>query len=190
MSFYTLHHKFNLSVHLISRTAVYKQRFRPLGDANPHIGKLGEVAEVEEIKIESVVSEESLPNVLKAVRLAHPYEEPAIHLTEFIDYKRFLPAAAVVQESITKPREVVDVPSSSNSLTHPPISIVLEGLDGVGKSTVVLKLAAMLNAKHSATPPQLMLPAREWFVKQDNHMRKAYYMVSFNYFRMSVILSI
>jgi thymidylate kinase len=55
---------------------------------------------------------------------------------------------------------------------------VLEGLDGVGKSTVALRLAEILSARHMVTPPAIMLPARQWFVQQDNHMRRAYYMVT------------
>jgi hypothetical protein len=117
---------------------------------------------VDEVKIEVVVREDVLVDSLRALRAAHPYEEPAITVSEVIDYKTLLPELsqpAVVKKSV------------------PPMSIVLEGLDGVGKSTVAIKLAEILGAKHMVTPPAIMLPAREWFVQQDNHMRKAYYMV-------------
>ncbi|MBI2636494.1 hypothetical protein HYW84_04190 [Candidatus Peregrinibacteria bacterium] len=55
-------------------------RFRPLKGSDPFIGKNGEIAEVEEERIEAVVSGIVLKKVLKAVRKAHPYEEPAIHV--------------------------------------------------------------------------------------------------------------
>jgi hypothetical protein len=117
---------------------------------------------VDEVKIEVVVREDVLVNSLRALRAAHPYEEPAITVSEVIDYKTLLPELS--QPAMAKKGV-------------PPMSIVLEGLDGVGKSTVAIKLAEILGAKHMVTPPAIMLPAREWFVQQDNHMRKAYYMV-------------
>jgi hypothetical protein len=137
-------------------------RFRPLEGSNPHIGIQGRMELVDEVKIELVVREDVLVDSLRALRAAHPYEEPAITVSEVIDYKTLLPELsqpAMVKKGV------------------PPMSIVLEGLDGVGKSTVAIKLAEILGAKHMVTPPAIMLPAREWFVQQDNHMRKAYYMV-------------
>lgn len=53
-------------------------RFRPEEGANPHIGEVGKLEEVEEERIETVCSAEVLQEVLAAVRSAHPYEEPAI----------------------------------------------------------------------------------------------------------------
>jgi hypothetical protein len=117
---------------------------------------------VDEVKIEVVLREDVLVDSLRALRAAHPYEEPAITVSEVIDYKTLLP-------ELSQPAMV--------KKGAPPMSIVLEGLDGVGKSTVAFKLAEILGAKHMVTPPAIMLPAREWFVEQDNHMRKAYYMV-------------
>ena len=53
-------------------------RFRPLKGAQPFIGKVGEVEEVEEEKIEVLCAREKLEEVLEEVKVAHPYEEPAI----------------------------------------------------------------------------------------------------------------
>ena len=144
-----------------SFTTIGVGRFRPLEGANPHLGCIGSVEEVEEAKIETTVLQENLSSVIQAVKSAHPYEEPAIHIVQVIDYKEII----------------------SNNKTEPsirPISVVLEGLDGVGKSTVAVKLAEIMNARHMCTPPTIMHSAREWFVQQDNHMRKAYYMVCMN----------
>lgn len=52
-------------------------RFKPEEGANPTIGFVGKAEEVLEDRIETVCSEEKLHNVLKAIRDAHPYEEPA-----------------------------------------------------------------------------------------------------------------
>ena len=52
-------------------------RFKPNAGANPTIGEVGKLEAVEEERIETVCSEERLRDVLKAIRIAHPYEEPA-----------------------------------------------------------------------------------------------------------------
>jgi hypothetical protein len=53
-------------------------RFRPLAGADPTVGALGRLETVEENRIETVCAEDRLKPVLKAIRAAHPYEEPAI----------------------------------------------------------------------------------------------------------------
>ncbi|WP_315743701.1 MULTISPECIES: YqfO family protein [unclassified Bradyrhizobium] len=62
-------------------------RFRPLAGANPTIGALGRLETVEEERIETVCAEDRLRGVLRAIRAAHPYEEPAIDVypIELID---------------------------------------------------------------------------------------------------------
>ncbi|MGE5371677.1 MAG: Nif3-like dinuclear metal center hexameric protein [Solirubrobacterales bacterium] len=54
--------------------------FRPLENARPAIGKIGELTVVPEIKVETVVRESALPRVLQAMLKAHPYEEAAYDL--------------------------------------------------------------------------------------------------------------
>ena len=65
-------------------------RFRPLPGANPHEGKVGSLTEVAEERIEVVVEESKLSDILKAVKKAHPYEEPAIHLWRMEFHKDYL----------------------------------------------------------------------------------------------------
>ncbi len=52
-------------------------RFRPVNGANPTIGEIGKFETVEEERIETICSEEKLKDVLQAIKVAHPYEEPA-----------------------------------------------------------------------------------------------------------------
>lgn len=62
-------------------------RFRPLEGAHPAIGSVGQLVEVEEERIEAVVEvtdETALKNIVKRIRAAHPYEEPAIHILPII----------------------------------------------------------------------------------------------------------
>jgi len=57
-------------------------RFRPLEGANPTIGTVGEIAEVEELRVEVVLPRERRRAVVAALRAAHPYEEPAYDVIE------------------------------------------------------------------------------------------------------------
>ena len=59
-------------------------RFQPLAGASPFIGSVGTVEEVPEERIETEVSRERLRAVLLAVRAAHPYEMPAIHVAPLL----------------------------------------------------------------------------------------------------------
>lgn len=52
-------------------------RFKPEEGANPTVGSVGKMEEVSEDRIETVCSGDRLQDVLKAIREAHPYEEPA-----------------------------------------------------------------------------------------------------------------
>jgi len=54
--------------------------FRPLGGANPAIGEIGELTLVEETRLESIIRESGMEKAVKALKKAHPYEEPAYDL--------------------------------------------------------------------------------------------------------------
>ncbi len=53
-------------------------RFRPLKGAKPFTGEIGKVEETEEEKIEVLCAHENVEKILKVIKAAHPYEEPAI----------------------------------------------------------------------------------------------------------------
>ena len=52
-------------------------QFRPLTGADPHIGQIGTLETVEELKIELVCEDELIKAAIAALKLAHPYEEVA-----------------------------------------------------------------------------------------------------------------
>jgi dinuclear metal center YbgI/SA1388 family protein len=55
-------------------------RFKPLEGSNPFIGELNEVEEVEEVRIEAIVTKKILHKTIYEVKKAHPYEEVALDI--------------------------------------------------------------------------------------------------------------
>lgn len=54
--------------------------FKPGQDADPHIGAVGEINTVSEVRIETFCTRTAALAVIDAIRKAHPYEEPVIYL--------------------------------------------------------------------------------------------------------------
>ena len=59
--------------------------YRPLDGSAPFEGAVGRVSEVAEYKVETRCAASLLPEVLRAVRRAHPYEEPSISVLPLMD---------------------------------------------------------------------------------------------------------
>jgi hypothetical protein len=52
-------------------------QFRPLDGSQPFLGQAGQVEVVEEWKVELVVADELIAQVVAALKQSHPYETPA-----------------------------------------------------------------------------------------------------------------
>ncbi|KAF2025561.1 hypothetical protein EK21DRAFT_76141 [Setomelanomma holmii] len=53
-------------------------QFRPGDAANPHMGKVGELEEVDEFRVEAIcLGRDTAVKAVEALKKAHPYEEPA-----------------------------------------------------------------------------------------------------------------
>ena len=61
-------------------------RFRPQERAKSFIGEVGKLEEVEEERVEVVVPREILAEVIKKMKSAHPYEEPAFDVYPLEDF--------------------------------------------------------------------------------------------------------
>ncbi|KAI0122109.1 GTP cyclohydrolase 1 type 2/Nif3 [Daldinia grandis] len=62
-------------------------QFRPGGASNPHIGTVGALEEVPEVRVETLcVGEDVVKDAVEALKGAHPYEEPAYHVIKLEDY--------------------------------------------------------------------------------------------------------
>lgn len=60
-------------------------RFLPEAGANPAIGEVGKMEEVEEERVECQVEESRIRDVIAALRKAHPYEEIAYDVQKLED---------------------------------------------------------------------------------------------------------
>jgi hypothetical protein len=60
-------------------------RFKPNEDANPTIGASGQMEVVDEERVEVSCDESDAPAVVRAIRAAHSYEEPAIAVYPLLD---------------------------------------------------------------------------------------------------------
>jgi len=52
-------------------------QFRPLENSRPFSGKPGQINTVDEYKLEVVIADHRVKDVIAAMKQAHPYEEPA-----------------------------------------------------------------------------------------------------------------
>jgi len=60
-------------------------QFRPLEGSDPYLGSKGEVEVVDEFKVELVCEDRLIGDALKALKQAHPYEEPAYEIFRIED---------------------------------------------------------------------------------------------------------
>ncbi|KAI0485338.1 GTP cyclohydrolase 1 type 2/Nif3 [Xylariaceae sp. FL0804] len=64
-------------------------QFRPGDAARPHLGRVGELEEVPEVRVETLCATEDVARravaALKSIS-AHPYEEPAYHVLRMEDF--------------------------------------------------------------------------------------------------------
>ncbi len=59
-------------------------QFRPLAGSEPFLGQLGELEQVAEYRVEMVCSGQYIRAAVRAVKNAHPYEEPAWDVVELV----------------------------------------------------------------------------------------------------------
>lgn len=64
--------------------------FVPNTLANPYLGENGKLEFADENKVEVVCNVENVKEVIKVLRDAHPYEEPAIDIIPLIDESEFI----------------------------------------------------------------------------------------------------
>ncbi|HDS0927381.1 NGG1p interacting factor NIF3 [Pseudomonas sp. CJQ_13] len=61
-------------------------QFRPLDGSQPFLGQTGQVEVVEEWKVELVVADELMAQVVAALKQSHPYETPAYEVWRLAEF--------------------------------------------------------------------------------------------------------
>jgi hypothetical protein len=52
-------------------------QFKPINNANPHIGQLDKIEKVQEFKVEMICNAELIKKAVEVLKEVHPYEEVA-----------------------------------------------------------------------------------------------------------------
>lgn len=65
-------------------TSYVTGHFRPIEGSNPHIGEIGIVSEVKEVKMEFRIKSKDFEKVNDILREYHPYEDPIINYIELL----------------------------------------------------------------------------------------------------------
>jgi hypothetical protein len=60
-------------------------QFRPVLGANPTVGEVNSVTQIEEYRVEMVLQKKQKKAVQKALLQAHPYETPAYHFVSLCE---------------------------------------------------------------------------------------------------------
>lgn len=55
-------------------------QFKPIDNANPHIGELNKIEKVQEYKVEMICRDELIKEAVKVLKEVHPYEEVAYEI--------------------------------------------------------------------------------------------------------------
>ncbi|MCO7568229.1 YqfO family protein [Pseudomonas sp. S 311-6] len=61
-------------------------QFRPLDGSQPYLGQAGQVEQVDEWKVELVVADDLVAQVVAALKASHPYETPAYELWRLAEF--------------------------------------------------------------------------------------------------------
>lgn len=61
-------------------------QFRPKAGAQPFVGQVDALEQLEEWRVEMVLADQYLSAVIAALRQAHPYEEPAFDVVAIIAF--------------------------------------------------------------------------------------------------------
>jgi len=61
-------------------------QFKPIKDANPHIGTLNILEKIAEYKVEMICSDKLIKKAVATLKEAHPYEEVAYEVFKMEDF--------------------------------------------------------------------------------------------------------
>jgi hypothetical protein len=109
--------------------------FRPNEQANPHIGKQGELEQVEEWRLEVIAPQSSQNQIVAAMKAAHPYEEVAYDVIALQNRGEGYGAARV--GTLPQPLSLRDYATLVEQGLQPPSVRLVEGKSQVQKIACV-----------------------------------------------------
>ena len=61
-------------------------QFKPINNANPHIGEVDTIEKVQEYKVEMICKDKLIKEAVKVLKESHPYEEVAFEVFKLEDF--------------------------------------------------------------------------------------------------------
>jgi dinuclear metal center YbgI/SA1388 family protein len=126
--------------------------FRPLEGASPAVGSVGQLASVEEARVETVVPRAARAAVVRALLEAHPYETPAYDVLELVPLPSprgmgrvgDLPAAMPLGDLVARAAEVLPATAWGLRAAGDPAAMIgrLAVMGGSGGDAIGLAAAA------------------------------------------------
>lgn len=146
--------------------------FRPLDGTNPFLGTQGELAKVEEIRMETIVPEERFSSVLKAMFKAHPYEEVAYDIYPLQNEGKRAGLGRVGY--LEKPLELQDFLSMVKRV------LGIDNLRYCGKSTEIVRKVALCGGSGAAYIHQAIFAGAQVYLTADIKYHEAQEALSHN----------
>ncbi|CAA7603215.1 GTP cyclohydrolase 1 type 2/Nif3 [Acididesulfobacillus acetoxydans] len=145
--------------------------FRPLPGSNPAVGKIGELTRAAEVKLESILPERLLARAVKALKKAHPYEEPAYDLIPLRNRGSvhgygvvgYLPQAKTLEQVWQRLRAVLS--AADSGLTARPYSPY--GLRWAGSPAQKVRKVAIVNGSGGGFVPKALAKGADLFIAGD-----------------------
>lgn len=124
--------------------------FKPCEGANPYIGEINELTKVNEVRVESIITDEIKEKVIKAMLKVHPYEEVAYDVYELdnsayekgIGKKGYLPNEMTLKEcaNLVKDRFCINNVMIAGNPLKKIVTVAI--CPGAGKSLIKNAIAA------------------------------------------------
>ncbi len=111
--------------------------FKPLEGCNPYIGRIGELENVDEIRLETIVSEKNLNKVVREMLKAHPYEEAAYDVYELENKGKSMGLGRLVE--LEKETNLEDLALRIKKALN------VDSIKVAGEKNRIIKKAALIN---------------------------------------------
>lgn len=145
--------------------------FRPLPGSEPVSGRIGELTRVAEARLESILPERLVPRAVKALRKAHPYEEPAYDIIPLRNHGKahgygvlgYLPQVEALQSVWQRLQKILANPAGALLARGYPLS----GLRWAGNSAQKVGKVAIVNGSGGGFVPKAIAKGADLLITGD-----------------------